>query len=76
MPFEMLAEAGGIAVADATGDAGHGQLGGGEQFGGFFQAELLQVGLKADAVVLAEEAAEIACAGKGHLPRHVRQLQW
>ena len=51
----MLAESGDIAVADALGDAGHRELGGAEKFGGFFEAEFLQVGLKAEAVVLAEE---------------------
>ena len=50
----MLAEAGDIAVADAFGDAGDGELGGAEEFGGFFEAQSLQVGLKAEAVLLAE----------------------
>ena len=56
--FELLAEAGDVAVAGAFGDAGDGELGGAEEFGGFFEAESLQVGLEAEAVVLSEQARD------------------
>lgn len=60
----MLAEARDIAVADALGDAGDGKPGRAEELGGFFEAESLQVGLEAEAVLLAEQAREIARAGE------------
>lgn len=74
-PFEVLAEAGDIAVADAFGDAGDGEPGGAEEFGSFFEAESLQVGLKAEAVLLAEESGEIAWAGEGDFAGDFGELQ-
>lgn len=60
----MLAEAGGVAVADgvtdAFGDAGDREARGAEEFGGFFEAPFLQVGLESEAVLLAKEAGEFA----------------
>ena len=73
--FEVLAEAGDVAVADAFGDAGDGEPGGAEEFGGFFEAESLQVGLEAEAVLLAEESGEIAWAGEGDLAGDLGELQ-
>ena len=66
-PLEVLAEAGDVAVADAVRDAGDGQTRGAQEFGGLFEAELLQVALEAQAVALAEETGEIAGAGEGDL---------
>lgn len=71
----MLAEARDVAVADAFGDAGDGELGRAEEFGGFFEAESLQVGLEAEAVLLSEEAGEIAGAGEGDFAGDFGELQ-
>lgn len=71
----MLAEAGDVAVADAFGDAGDGETGGAEEFGGFFEAESLQVGLETEAVLLAEESGEIAWAGEGDFAGDLGELQ-
>jgi hypothetical protein len=73
--FEMLTEAGDVAVADALGDAGDGESGGAEEFGGFFEAESLQVGLETEAVLLAEESGKIAWAGEGDLAGDLGELQ-
>jgi len=73
--FEVLAEAGDVAVADAFGDAGDGKPSGAEEFGGFFEAESLQVGLEAEAVLLAEESGEIAWAGEGDFAGDLGELQ-
>ena len=58
--LEVLTEAGDVAVADAFGDAGDREARGAEEFGGFFEAPFLQVGLESEAVLLAKEAGEIA----------------
>ena len=73
--FEVLAEAGDVAVADALGDAGDGEPGGAEEFGGFFEAESLQVGLEAEAILLAKESGKIAWAGEGDFTGDVGELQ-
>lgn len=44
-----------------------------EEFGGFFEAQLLQVGLEAEAVMLAEKAREIAGAGERNRLRNFGQ---
>ena len=74
-PLEVLTEARDIAVADAFGDAGDGKPGVAEEFGGFFEAESLQVGLKTEAVLLAEESGEIARTGEGDFAGDVGELQ-
>ena len=74
-PLEVLTEARDIAVADAFGDAGDGKPGVAEEFGGFFEAESLQVGLETEAVLLAEESGEIARAGEGDFAGDVGELQ-
>lgn len=73
--FEVLPKAGDVAVADAFGDAGDGELCGAEKFGGFFESESLQVGLEAEAVLLAEEAGKIPRAGEGDLAGDFGELQ-
>lgn len=73
--FEVLPEAGDVAVADAFGDAGDGELCGAEEFGGFFEAESLQVGLETEAVLLAEEAGKVPRAGEGDLAGDFGELQ-
>jgi hypothetical protein len=75
MTFEMLTEAGDIAVADAPRDAGDGKLGCAEEFGCFFETESLKVGLEAEAVLLAEQAREIAWAGEGDFAGDLGELQ-
>ena len=65
LPFEVLPEARDIAIADSLGDAGDGQAGAAEKLGGYVEAEFLQVGLEAKAVMLAEETREIASASEG-----------
>jgi len=74
-PFEMLAEAGDVAVADALGDAGDGEPGCAQEFGCFFESESLQVGLEAEAVLLAEESGEIAWAGEGDFAGDLGEIQ-
>jgi hypothetical protein len=75
MTFEVLAKAGDVAVTNAFGNAADGKLGGAEEFGGFFEAESLQVGLETYAVLLAEEAGEIAGAGEGDFAGDFGELQ-
>ena len=75
LAFKVLAEAGDVAVADAFGDAGDGESGGAEEFGCFFEAESLQVGLEAEAVLLAEEPGEIARAGEGDFAGNLGEFQ-
>ena len=69
----MLAETGDIAVADAAGDARYRQTRGTKQFSSLFQADLLQVALEADAVMLPEHTRQVAGAGEGDPPRHLGQ---
>ncbi len=52
--FEVLAEPGDVAVADAFGDSGDREPGGAKKFSGLFETESLQVGLEAEAVMLAK----------------------
>lgn len=73
--FEVLAEARDIAVADAFGDASDGEFGGAQEFGGFFEAESLEIALKAEAMLLAEEPREIAGAGEGDFAGNFGELQ-
>ena len=75
LALEVLTEAGDVAVADAFGDAGDREPRGAEEFGGFFEAPFLQVGLESEAVLLAKKAGEIARAGEGDLAGDLGELQ-
>lgn len=71
----MLPEAGDITIPDAAGDTGDGQTGGAEEFSGLVEAEVLQVALEADSIVLAEQSGEMTGTGVGDLRGDLLQSQ-
>lgn len=71
----MKAKTGEVAIADAAGDAGNGQLSRTEKFSGFVEADLLEVGLKTQPVMLTKQTGEIAGTGERDLLRNLGQSQ-
>lgn len=73
--FKMLTEPGDIPVAHALCNPCHGDSGGEEEFGGFFETEPLKIRLETESVVLAKEAGKVARASKGDVPCHRGQFE-